>query len=136
MKIFISALLCGICLIPNSAASDRPAPLTWDAFGAHVNGHCSVRMMLPDGTSIEGYPVIFRPEALEIAVYKTSNRQLHSTGRMTVALENVSVVDIRKRRIRGRLIGALVPFGIGSGLAAGATARSIESPSYGSLVAG
>lgn len=136
MKSWISALLCGACLIPGSAASDRPAQLTWEAFGAYVNGHCSIRMMLPDGTLIEGHPVTIRPEALEIAVYKTSNRHLHSNSRMMVPRESVSVVDIRKSRKRGRLIGTLVPLGIGAGLLAGATARSIESPIYGPLVAG
>jgi hypothetical protein len=136
MKSWISALLCGVCLIHGSTASDRPAQLTWDAFSAYVNGHCSIRMTLPDGTLIEGHPVIFRPEALEIAVYKTSDRQLHSKSRMTVPRESVSVVDIRKSRKRGRLIGTLVPLGIGAGLLAGATARSIESPIYGPLVAG
>ncbi len=136
MKCWICALLCYVYLTPGSAASDRPVQVTWDAFGAYVNGRSSIRMMLSDGTLIEGHPVLFRPEALEIAVYKTSNHQLHSKSRMTVPRENVSVVDIRKNRKRGRLIGTLVPFGIGAGLLAGATARSIESPIYGPLVAG
>lgn len=136
MKSWIPAILCGACLVPGSAAPKQQNQLTWDAFAALVNARSSIRMILPDGTLIEGHPITFRPEALDISLYKTSNRQLHRKGSMTIRRETVSVVDIRKARKRGRLIGTLVPIGAGAAMMAGATARSIEGPLYELLAAG
>jgi len=136
MKRWIPGLLFAACLLPGHAASQSPARITWDAFAAQVNAIRSLRMVLPDGTQIEGYPLAIRPDGLDLRVGKTSNPRAHPKGRITVARETVSVVEIRKQRRKGRLIGTLVPIGAGAAVLAGATVRSVESPIYGLLAAG
>ena len=48
----------------------------------------------------------------------------------------MTLVEIRARRWKGRLIGTLVPIGLGAGMVGGALARSVEGPLYELLAAG
>jgi hypothetical protein len=93
-------------------------------------------MVLPDGALLEGNPVGVRPEALELDVYKTSDKRAHPRGAATIPREAVKVVDIRPRRRRGRLIGVIVPLLVGAAMAGGGVARSVEGPMYELLAAG
>ena len=136
MRLWIPALLCGACLLPATAAAESPKQLTWDAFAARLDVGSAIRIVLPDGTLIEGKPGVFRPEALDLRVYKTSNRRAHPKGLTTIPRETVTVVEIRARRWKGRLIGTLVPVGLGAGMVGGGLSQSLEGPLYGLLAAG
>ena len=136
MKVWLPVFLCGACLLPASAASGRPAQLTWDALAAQADTGCSIRMALPDGAVIEGHPLGFRPEAMDLRVYKTSDRRAHPKGRITIPRASVAVVEVRARRWKGRLIGVLVPIGAGAAMVGGAIAGAAEGALYGLLAGG
>jgi hypothetical protein len=136
MTTWIPALLCGACLLPLTAAAESRNQLTWDAFAARVDARCSIRMVLPDGALIEGNPVSFRPEAMDLRVYKISDRRAHPKGATTIPRETVTVVEIRARHRKGRLIGTIIPLAVGAATVAGAMARSVEAPIYGLVAAG
>jgi hypothetical protein len=85
-----------------------------------VHAGCSVRIVLPDGAELEGRPTSFRPEAMDLHVYRSSNRQAHPKGSLTLPRQTVTVVGIRPRTLRwkGRAIGTLLPIGVGAGVGA------------------
>ncbi|MBL8293263.1 MAG: hypothetical protein JNN08_15555 [Bryobacterales bacterium] len=128
-------LLCA-CLFASPLNAKPLARLTWDAFGAQARPGCSIRMVLPDGVQIEGHLVSFRPEAMDLSVYKTSNKQAHPKGFITIPRKNVSVLEMRARRYKGRLIGTLVPIGLGGAMLAGGLTQSDEGILYSMLAAG
>lgn len=121
-------------LLPSVLYSQPPARLTWDAFGAQARAESSIRMVLPDGVRVEGRVVGFRPEAMDLSVYKSSNKQAHPKGLITIPRRNISAVEIRAKRHKGRLIGTLVPIGLGAALFAGGWG-SDEASFYGMMVA-
>ncbi len=122
-------------LLPGVAAAGTVPELTWDAFAAKADG-CTIRMLLPDGTRVEGRPVAFRAEAMELNVRKTSNRRAHPKGVLTIPRETVSVVEIRANRKTGRLVGLLVPLGAGAAMVGAGFSQSVEAPMYELLAAG
>ena len=134
-KSWFSTLFCA-SLLASSLYAEPLARLTWDALGAQARPGCSIRMVLPDGMQIEGRLVSFRPEAMDLSVYKTSNKQAHPKGLITIPRKNVSVVEIRAKRHKGRLIGTLVPIGLGAAMLAGGLAQSDEGILYTMLAAG
>lgn len=134
MKSCFLALLFAT-LLPSSLYS-QPSRLTWDAFGAHARAESSIRLVLPDGVRVEGRVAGFRPEAIDLSVYKSSNKQAHPKGLITIPRRNVSVIEIRAKRHTGRLIGTLVPIGLGAALLAGGLAQSDEGILYSMLAAG
>jgi hypothetical protein len=124
-------------LLASSLHAEPLARLTWDAFGAQAaRPGSAIRMVLPDGTQIEGRLVSYRPEAMDLSVYRTSNKQAHPKGLVTIPRKDVSVVEIRARRHKGRLIGTLVPLGLGAAMLAGGQAQSDEGIFYGTLAGG
>ena len=84
MKPWVPVLLGALCLLPATAAAESPKQLTWDAFAARLDVGSAIRIVLPDGTLIEGKPGVFRPEGLDLRVYKTSNRRAHPKGLVTI----------------------------------------------------
>lgn len=135
-KSWFPTLFCA-SLLASSLYAEPLARLTWDAFGAQAaRPGCSIRMVLPDGMQIEGRLVSFRAEAMELSVYKTSNKQAHPKGLINIPRKNVSVVEIRAKRHKGRLIGTLVPIGLGAAMLAGGLAQSDEGILYTMVAAG
>ena len=98
----------------------------------------TIRMVLPDGTRVEGYPLQAKPDALDIYVTRTSNKQAHPKGNATITRESLSVVQVRSPRWKGKLIGTLAPIGAGVALlaAGGSNTFTIEGELYGYLLAG
>ena len=100
-----------------------PPRLTWAEFSAKLTPKHTVRMVLPDGTHIEGAVRQVKPDALDIHVTRTSNRQTHPKGDATIPRESLSVVDVRSPRWKGKLIGTLVPIGAGAAILAAGIAQ-------------
>jgi len=101
--------------------------VTWSEFSMRVTPRHSIRMVLPDGTAIEGSPLEMKPEGMEIRIRKTSNRQAHPKGVMTIPRVAVTVVEVRTPRSRGKIIGTLAPIGVGIALVATAYGRGDDT---------
>ncbi len=98
--------------------------VTWSEFSAKVAPKHTIRMVLPDGTLVEGHPLQLTADAMELSITRTSNRQAHAKGRATIPRGSVSVVEVRSPRWKGKLIGALAPIGIGTAIAVGGMAAN------------
>ncbi|MBI5086838.1 MAG: hypothetical protein HZB13_19855 [Acidobacteria bacterium] len=94
-----------------------------------------VRIVLPDGVQVEGRPVELKADEMKLSVTRTSNRQLHPKGSVTVPRDAVKVVEVRKPRSKGRWIGVLAGAGPGSAIMATSSNVNNEFNVY-SLLAG
>jgi len=108
--------------------------LSWTDFSMLMKPNQTFRLALPDATVIEGRPVEMRPDGMVIRITRTSDRRAHPKGTVTVPREAVSVVEVRKPRSVGKIIGTLAPIGVGIAIAASAANEGDEM--YVNLVAG
>jgi hypothetical protein len=110
--------------------------ITWEEFRAQITPRHKIRMLLPDGSRVEGYPLGVRPDAADMRVTRTSNKQAHPKGESAIPRSSFSVVEVRKPRRAGKLIGTLAPLGIGAGILAAGLVSSDESVFYTGIAAG
>ena len=111
--------------------------LSWSDLAQSVGADWTLRLVLPDGTTIEGKAARFEPDVMFLRIARTSNKSLHPKGEISIPRAQVKVVEIRQNRHKGRRIGALVPvaagIALGVGLAASATGGD-ECSELGGLV--
>jgi hypothetical protein len=114
-------VLVFLAMVP-AVVADQPSALSWSDLAQIVQPDWTIRVVLPDGTAVEGKPANFGAEALSMQVVRTSNKALHPKGPISIPRTQIKVVEIRKNRHTGRWVGTLVPvaagIGIGIGLAA------------------
>ena len=136
----LTAALCSVLLwltpaaIP--AAEVQLHRITWDEFQARITPRYKIKMVLPDGSRIEGNPVVVRHDAMDLRVTRTSNKRAHPKGDTVVPRSSISVVEARKPRWAGKLIGTVAPIGIGAGLLAAGLVSSDEQLLYSGIAAG
>jgi hypothetical protein len=109
------AVLPSLALAPALIAA-QPSTLSWGELAQLVRPDWTIRVTLPDGTTVEGMPARFEPDALSIRVVHTSDKSSHPKGEISIPRAQVRVVGIRKNRDKGRLIGAMVPVAAGIGV--------------------
>lgn len=120
-----------------SAADAAENRVTWSEFSTRMTPKCTIRMVLPDGTHIEGRPLQVKPDAIDVRISRTSNKQAHRKGDAAIPRESVSVVEVRNPRWKGKLIGTLAPIGVGAAiLAAGVAANQGSDDVYGYAILG
>jgi hypothetical protein len=73
---------------------------TWDELSRTIPG-MTMRLMLPDGTVIEGRALEVRPDELVIDVRRTSNPRRHARGRTGIPRSDVSAIELVLRRQAG-----------------------------------
>ncbi len=108
-----------------------PKSRTWGELAQEVRPEWTVRVVLPDGSVVEGKPARFEPESLSMRITHTSNKSLHPKGDIAIPREQVKVVGIRKNRHKGRLMGTLIPAaaGVAAGIAVSAGSDDFIIPS-------
>ena len=136
----VPTVLCSLLLwlIPVSIHAEG-APrnrITWEEFQARITPSHKIRMVLPDGSRLEGNPLTFRPDAIDMRVTRTSNKQAHPKGNTAVPRSSFSVVEVRSPRWAGKLIGTLAPIGIGAGILAAGVSSGGETEFYTGIAAG
>lgn len=102
----------------------QPSAQSWGDLAQTVQPDWTIRVVLPDGTAVEGKPARFEPEALTMRVVHTSNKSLHPKGDISIPRAHVKVVEIRTNRHKGRLLGTLIPVGAGIGIGVGMAASA------------
>src|SRR5947209_6070170 len=115
-------LLCIAAVAVNAQSTAKR--ITWNEFSTQVTPRHTIRLVLPDGTHIEGKPLQVTPDSISAKVTRTSNKQAQPKGSATIPRQSVSVVEVRSPRYAGKLIGTLVPIAAGAAIAAGGFAAS------------
>jgi hypothetical protein len=118
------------------AASTSQNAITWEELQARITPRHKIRMVLPDGSSVEGIPLAAPLDAIDMRVTRTSNKQAHPKGITTVPRSSFSVAELRSPRRAGRLIGTLVPVVIGAATAAVCASSKDEATFNGGIAIG
>ena len=132
----LSSLLLWMTPASGLAAGAPGNRITWEEFTAQITPRHKIRMLLPDGSHVEGYPLVIRPDAVDMRVTRTSNKQTHPKGESAIPRSSFSVVEVRKPRRAGKVIGTLVPIGIGAGILAAGLTSSDDTVFYTGVAAG
>ena len=112
----IALTLAFTLAVPNAIAADTQNK-TWSNLSQEVRSEWTVRMVLPDSTSIEGKAARFTEDSLQLQVTKSSNPQAHPSGELKVPRAAVKTLEIRKNRVIGQILGTAVPLGAGAAIA-------------------
>lgn len=105
-----------------ASAGEGSQSISWDALTRLITTQDAVRLVAPDGTTLQGENPWVQAEGIRVRITKTSNKMLHPKGEMTIPRGWVKGIDVRKHRTRGRRIGLLVPLGAGAAMLAGVLA--------------
>lgn len=132
----LSSLLLWMTPVSGLAAMPSGNRISWDEFRAQITPRHKIRMLLPDGAHVEGYPLAIRPDAVDLRVTRTSNKQAHPKGESRIPRSSFSVVEVRKPRRAGKGIGTLAPIGIGAGILAAGLMSSDDTTFYNGVVTG
>jgi L-lactate permease len=96
-------------------AQAESTQLTWSGLPAVIGKN--VRIVMPDGSVIEGLATAVEPEALVLQVRKTNRGSNYAKGSLPVPRASLKTLQVADSRIAGRVIG--VTFGAALGVAAG-----------------
>jgi hypothetical protein len=111
MKTFkVSLLLC----FAYTAKASSPERISWSDFSTRMTPRHTIRLVLPDGTRVEGKLVQVKPDGMDLDVTGGSNNPAHSKGRATIPRQSVSVIGVRSPHRSGRLIGTILPIAFGA----------------------
>ena len=109
----IGWLLMLSCWAPHAAAESREQrQITWEGL-AVVVGH-TARIVMPDGTRIEGKATGVEVDALAIEIHKTTNKTTYPKGKFLVPRATLKAVDVEQPTGHWRLVGAGVGGGVGA----------------------
>lgn len=111
----LSSVLPSLLLAPAIFAG-QPAAQSWGELSQTVRPDWTVRIVLPDGTAVDGKAARFEPEFLLMRVVHTSDKSLHPKGDISIPRTQVKVVEIRTNRHNGRRLGTLIPIAAGAGI--------------------
>jgi hypothetical protein len=108
----IGLLILG-CGAPRVAAESREQrQTTWEGL-AVVVGH-TARIVMPDGTRIEGKPTGVEVDALAMEIHKTTNKTTYPKGKFLVPRATLKAVDMERPTGHWRLVGLAVGGGVGA----------------------
>jgi hypothetical protein len=115
------ALVLSIGLVSTPLlAEKKQATLDWNEFSQMMHHALRLRIVLPDGAHLEGYPLNVKPDSLALDVARTSDKKAHPKGRTIIPRDAVRVVQIRSPRAKGKKVGFLL--GLVPGIATFASA--------------
>jgi hypothetical protein len=112
-RIAIGLLLMLGCGAPRAAAESREQrQTTWDGL-AVVVGH-TARIVMPDGTRIEGKATGVEADALAMEIHKTTSKTAYPKGTFLVPRATLKAVDVEQPTGHWRLVGV----GVGGAVSA------------------
>jgi hypothetical protein len=92
------------------AQAETRTELTWRGLPAVIGK--DVRVVMPDGSVIQGLATAVEPGALVLQVRKTNRGPNYAKGSLPVPRASLKTLQVADSRIRGRVIGV----GLGAGL--------------------
>ena len=113
--------------------------VSWEGLSVVVGQQ--VRVVMPDGTLIQGKATELQPDGLAVIIRRTSNQTAYPKGRFLLPRATLHAVDVIQRSaIVGRAAGLAVGAGLGFLAARGAINARKSSPglavAFGGLAAG
>ncbi len=118
------SIILSFIAVAQALLASQPAAMSWSDLAQSVEPDWTIRVVLPDGTAVEGKPARFEPDGLSMRVVHTSNKSLHPKGEITIPRAQVRVIGIRRNGHKGRLIGTLVPVAAGIAMIVGGLASA------------
>ncbi len=83
---------------------DHAQKRSWNELAREVQSYWTLRIVLADGTIVEGRSAQFAGEGLKMQVEKSSQKTLHPRGSIFIPREQVKVLNIRTNRPVGRAV--------------------------------
>ena len=114
----------------------RAAPsivrVKWDQLQDIVTAR-NIRLVMPDGASLEGKVLAVKPDALVVKLRKTSNPTVYPKGRFELLRTQLRTIEILNRTKRWRIVGVSLgtTAGFFGGLAAGWATGDVWKPAAG-----
>jgi len=125
----------GICLLimlswgtlPAMAGSNQERRVTWDGLSEIIGKN--VRVVMPDGSRIEGRATQLQADALVVNIRKTTNTAAYPKGNFLVARATLRALDVSRNTAYWRVTGVVLGGAAGLGLMVALLARGgIFSP--------
>lgn len=118
-------LALAVMLAAPGVHAESASRKSWQELSNEVESNWKVRIVLPDSTVVEGGRARFTEDQLTMEVSKTSNSRAHPKGALAVPRGSVKTLELRRHRIRGQVLGAAIPLGLGASLAGAGAAKGI-----------
>ncbi len=126
-KLNVFLLVASLCVSPQMAFSaDQPPKkgqleMHWSELATFL-AQGTTKLVLPDGTLVEGQTLAVTQDDLVLLVSKTSDRRAHPKGRLAVPRKQVTtIVRVRNKRAIGRIGLTIAGFIVGAAPAAAVT---------------
>ena len=117
----IASLIMFAGAAPRAGAANREQlQTTWEGLSAIVGQ--KVRVVMPDGASIEGKATAVEVDALVVEIGKTSNKAAYPKGKFLVPRATLKAVDVQRPTMKWRIL--CVSVGAGLGVLAGVFAKA------------
>src|SRR5260370_15227492 len=108
-------------------AAERVVSVKWSQIPVALSGQ-TARVAL-QGVTVEGHLIAVSPEAMELLIEKTSDRNRYGKGQVSISRVEVKTIHAIRTRIGGRVWGTSLGFLAGSyGGAALATVKCSDLP--------
>jgi len=107
-------VMLGWGTLPAVAASNQERKVTWDGLSEIVGKN--VRVVMPDGSRIEGRATELQADALVVNIRKTTNKAAFPKGKFLVARATLRALDVSRNTIYWRTTGVVVGTVAGIGL--------------------
>jgi len=93
------------------AASKEQRQTTWEGLSAIVGQ--KVRVVMPDGTRIEGRAKALEVDALVVEISKSSNKAGYPKGKFLVPRATLKAVDVARNTKRWQIVGVTAGSAVG-----------------------
>jgi hypothetical protein len=99
---------------PAVAGSNQERRVTWDGLSEIIGKN--VRVVMPDGSRIEGRAMELQPDALVVNIRKTANKAVYPKGKFLVARATLRALDVSRNTVLWRTTGVVAGTVAGVGL--------------------
>ena len=86
------------------AASGPATTRTWDELSQEVQPYWTLRIVLPDGTTLQGTSARLVHQGLTMRVEKTAAKELHPKGVAFIPRKQIRALDVRTNQPVGRAV--------------------------------
>jgi hypothetical protein len=100
--------------LPAVAGSNQERHVTWDGLSEIIGKN--VRVVMPDGSRIEGRATELQADALVVNIRKTANKAAYPKGKFLVARATLRALDVSRNTVYWRATGVVVGTVAGAGL--------------------